>query len=784
MDKEPITHPDKEDEVIGEQNDAGEILLVETGDDSRRSPRAEMMARLLKRFSITHVFLLVNTLAIVALVVSVSYLPVRSSAIADYSKTGADTTTQKGDGLAGVATITDEQPESASWKQARVALAGGQYGSAFRHYSTLHRIALNSPDPDIVADLFQVRMAQCLEQLAKPLKARKLFQLATASRSPVIRGVANYHIAMAEERGGAYLRARRRAYLALASLAALTDRLGLETNCAFLIARVLTGRALSFYGKSKSIAWGSVVQSDPFSGLDEPGLRKLLTDGFSEPREAILGPKVQLVDRRDNIRRWTATCLQCSLDELLSEFATKAKTDLLWGDVEPAVRNRPVNARFRRVSGQRFCELAVGSAGLIVRFIGDAINIKDPAGCESLTQQRTLLVSEAILIWRRLFLRVPRDKRVAEGHFALALLQECSGDALGAIGQYQSTARNFSKARVASEALLRCARLRILELRDYSGACKDLLTLLDVYPDDSRSAEAYASLGEATMKSGRPAEALQVFKKLFFLSDSIELRLLASLGAGNCLYQLGKYDAVVKWLNDHMTLARKGGKSDLCRANLLLGRCHSRLGDTSKAVGAFKSVLAFNPSVAERIEVYLALAGAWRKCGDLTKALAASFRIAGSVKSDLHKSQLLLITAGIYRDMGLTEKAASYLKTNILKVSDPQLRARLRIEQARCYYDAGCFSRAHEILTEAPEMLASGDGAQEAACDLAETCLRIGQPAQAAIVAARVLKSSPEGPHAKRAREIMAEAYLDGREYEKAATALSGIPISELGVKP
>ena len=773
---------DKDATPAAEQSDADETSSGAGQSGSGKSSRIVAMAGPLKKLSVTHVFLLANTLAVVALVISVTSLPFRSSAVANQVNTSVAATTQKADVAEVVAPVTPRKLENASWKQARVAFGKKEYALALRHYSVLSRIALNSPEPDIVADLFQMRMAQCHEQLGKPSEAQKLFQVATASRSPVIRGLANYHMAMSEEREGHYLRARRRAYLAASALAALRSRLAMETNCAFLIARTLTGSALSFYGRGESVSWGSIRQSDPFTALDEGSLRRLLADGVKEPVQAVLGPKVQRAAQQDHTERWTATCLQTPLVELLTHFATKAKTDLRWISVDTAARNRPMNLQIRGASGQRLCELAAGSAGLIARFTGDAINVYDPSGCESLTEQRDLLVSEALVVWRRLFLRAPRDERIAAGHFVLALLQECSGDVVSAIGEYRSMARNFSNAPLAPQALLEGAKLRI-ELRDYSGARKELLALLDTYPDNSKSAEAYASLGEVTMKAGSPAEAFRVFKKLFFMSQSPQSRLSACLGVGKSLYKQGKYDAAVKWLGDHITLAADSGKGDLSQAYLLLGKCHSVLGNTPQAAAACQAVLATKPKADERIEACLVLAGALRSLGDLPKALAVSLQMVKEVESDPQKYQALLTAAGIYRAMGLPERGAAFLKTNILKISDPAMQAKLSIEQARCYLDAERFTDAYDILTAAPEMLSPGRGAQEAACDLAEVCLRIGRPDQAVVVAGRVLKSSPVGSHRKRARKLLAAAYLARQDYENAATTLSGIPLNQLGAK-
>jgi tetratricopeptide (TPR) repeat protein len=480
--------------------------------------------------------------------------------------------------------------------------------------------------------------------------------------------------------------------------------------------------------------------------------------------------------------RWTASCMQTPLVDMLGRFATAAQTDIRWVSVDTAVRDRPTSMRVRRVTGQRLCELATGSAGLIVRFTGDSVNIYDPAACDSLKQQRDLLISEAIVIWRRLFLLLPTDDRVADGHFALALLQECSGDVVGAIGEYRSMARKFSTSRLAPQALLEGAKLRI-GLSDYTGARKELLTLLDTYPGSSTSSEAYAALGEATIKAGESEEAFRVFKKLFFLSQSHESRLSASLGAGRALYEQGKYEPAVKWLGDHILLSAGGKKGDLSQAYLLLNRCYALLGETKKAILASQSVLATDPTPSERMEACLSLASAWRSTGDLPRALGASFKVFREAPSGLQKYQSMLMIAGIYRQMGLSDKGATFINANMMKVSDRQMRAMLRIEQARCYRDAGRLTNAYDILIQAPEMLSPGRDAREAACDLGEVCLQIGRPAQAIIVALAVLKGSPTGFHSKRARKVLADAYLEQKDYENAAATLSGMSINQLGAK-
>lgn len=772
MAKQSESHPDQE------------APAPTSGPDASDAPAAAEPNP--KKLSLTHVFLATNTLAIIALVVLVAWLPLRRSAVANQTQITIETPEIKPIGKAEKSETSAPAPQddsdTVSWARAAKAFGEKDYAAALGHYSVLYRIARNSPEPDIAGELFGLRMAQCLEQLGKPVEAGKLLQLAAAGRSPIVRGVANYHIAVSEMSQGLYMRARRRVYLAAAALAGLSRPAELESNCDFLVARIVTQKALSYFDKSDAIGWGSLGKADPFYGLDEVALRKLLRDGVEESFRPLLGPRIQQIRGTSHQDLWKVETLRTPISELLKGFATVAQTDLRWVSTSPAVRNRPVSLSLRGVSGQRLCELAAGSAGLIVRFSGEAVFVCDPAAYESLKQQRDLMVSEAVVVWRRLFLRSPRDSRITDGHFALAMLQACSGDTVGAIEGYRAMAAKFKTASLAPAALLEGAKLRIA-LRDYAGAGKELLTLLDTYPGAPVVAEAYSCLGQATMASGKPGEAFRLFKKLYFMSDSLKSKMAACLGAGKSLHKQGKYDAAVKWLDDYIALAKKAGKSDLSEVYILLGRCLSVLGQTRKAGEAFTAVLSNNPTHDQRIEASVALSGAWRRAGDLPRALALLLDMSKDLKTDAQKHQVFSMTAGCYRDMGLPELGAAFLKANILNVSESELRAKLQIDQARCYSDAGRFTTAHAILTEAPKKLSPGGQARRAACDLAEVCLRIGRPAQAAVVADGVLKLSPSGLYSKRARKILSRAHLAAGDYEKAVGALADIPIDQLGVK-
>ena len=736
----------------------------------------------------TQLFLIANTLAVVILAISIFRLPLRRiQASLSYQSGSSEESTKPSQGTDDLLAIIQSRPEdvkNVSWQKARAAFAKKDYTAAIAQYFPLSNLAKEVPSGELIYDFFQLRIGQCLMRMGKASQAEKYLVNASASESPAVRGAANYRLAVLEEQKEQYLQARMKAYQAASSFAALlSDSSIAQADCDFLIARALTKKTLSFYGMAHLIPWSDTQWVDPFVGLDEPDLRKLLGEAISESGQAMLGPKVQRASDQGPITRWTASCLQTSIADFLSCFASMARIDLRWYLVDKPVRSRPISLYFRRVTGQRLCELSSGSVGLVARFTGKAIIVHNPPAQQSMNRQRTLLLSESISAWRRLFLRMPQDKRIAEGHFALGVLYEYSGNTIDAINEYQLTARRFKEARIAPPSLLRSANLR-LGLRDYTGASADLTNLLDSYPDCKQSGYAYAALGEATMKSGLLDEALQIFKKLYFLDHSTPSRELACFGMGKCLYQKGNYKEAVEWINRYIVLSDKTGKKNLHEAYLLLGKSYAAEGLDSHAVRAFHLALSARPDPARRVETLVELAQAYRDSGDFTKAIVALRKIGRDARSQRWNYRILSLTAQCYRAMGLPEKGASFLRSSITSITDSRLQAQLGVELAQCYYEAELLPDAYDTLTDAIEALPPGNSAHKAACGLAEICLKIGKPDQAITLTRGVLNSSASQQWRKRAKNLLAAAYLAKQEYENITLTLSSMTTAQPGAKP
>lgn len=756
----------------------------ETGDQTPEPAEASGISRLaevrnlLKRLSLTQLLLLSNTVVVLVLVIFIMARDERKIVIIS--------------GEQGVQVVqkqaTDEpnaaaEESSVSWKQARDAYADGDYQVAMNQFRLLHKRASETPGPDVMADFFELRIAQCLGRLAKPEQSRTSLEKCVSSDSPIIRGVANYHLAMIDNLNHQYRQARLRGYLAIAALAAVDGKFAVEADCDFLIARTLTQEVLRISGRGGDVPWTKLRPSDPFASLDAVGLQELLGNSAGDWQTAVLAPSVKPVESDGIGRLWTATCSRSPLAELLEELAGRAGFDLQWDGVDEVVRSRPVKLYCRWASYQRLCEMAAGSVGLIARFTGDAVIVRDPTVYESLDEQRKLLTAEASSAWRRIFLRGESGDRVAEGHFALALLAECSSDTVAAIRDYEQTVSRFPTSPVAPLALLQGAKLRI-KLRDYAGARQGLTDLLDSYPNCRESGQAYAVLGEATLKAGAADEAFKIFRKLYYMHSSAESRAIACFGMGKSLFQLDRHFESAQWLTRYINSIKDSSyTANVAEAYLLLGKCHIATGDVSSAATAFRLALGAGLTSDRRVDAIIELGNVLQSLGELPMSLVVLSEALAQEGDDQRKYRILVMTAELYRRMELPDMGASFLRGKMSLVADHALKAQLKVHLALCYRDAERLIEAYETMSEVLHRLSTGEFAYRSACDMAEICVAINKPAEAVAIARSVLDRPGGAKWHGRARKILAEAHLAGGEYEKAALALAQTTTGKPGVK-
>ncbi|HUU10009.1 MAG TPA: tetratricopeptide repeat protein [Phycisphaerae bacterium] len=670
-------------------------------------------------------------------------------------------------------------PEALSLTVAEKACADGDYTAALDCYRRLIAKARlggsEEADADLVLDFLVLRLAQAQLRAGRTGEAKDQLNLLTDSRSPLVRGLACFQVAVLDLEEGQYLSARTQAYRALAILGASQKGAQLESACDFLVAVALSRKALVFYSRDADLPAPVIPESSLFSTLhSEDELRRVLSDGVDRLAGAALGPKLDAVVNGKAGPRWTVACGGAPVEELLCRLTGSANVNIVWKNVDPAARDRPLFMYGDKLSDQRVIEVACGTVGLMARLSGTEVTIHDPQGLASTADLRDLLLREAVSAWRRLLLRSSDAEQFAYGHFALGLLYECQNDKAGAMTEYQVLAGQFPRSSLSPLGRLRNASIRI-DFKDYAGARQELLELLNRHPAFQATDQVYLRLGEATMEAGLTDEAVATFKKLFDLEPALPVRLAACLKAGACCYRKADYEAAARWLGRYIDLSAGRTGDEPAQAALLLARSQSALGRFEPASAALTKALEAEPSEALRVDILLELARTLMRQDELAMAIAVVESIRrDSVPAD-KADEAVLLHAQILRAVGLADKAAMQLQAQMASATSDQNRARMAIELARCHIDAGKLMDAHRQLAAVLTDVGTGPLAIEAACELAEVCLKVGQADHAVSVCQHALSLPLPDATRRRLLNILGVAHVRMRDYDRAALAFSAL---------
>lgn len=661
----------------------------------------------------------------------------------------------------------------ATWETAELAYSQGRFIQAASLYTRLFETHRHVPEAATARDFYEFRIAQCLLRSSEHAKAQRLLLKNTGSASAVIRAAANYNLAVLDGAGGQHLSARRRAYRALAALGELQQAHALEGDCDFLSARAVTEKARSLHTDSSVVPWPEAQYIDPFVGLTEPGVRRLLDQGAAPPDPSEPASIEISSHRRDGRVVWRVHSRGASLADLLHQFAGRCGLDVRWDNVPESVRSQSADVYLHGASVQRVYEVACGLMGLMARFGWESVTVTDPrAAGAALSSQRELLLAEAASAWRRFPLRHPDDGRRAVGHFALGAIHEWAGDLGDAIQEYQLVARKFPTDEAAPAAMMRNARAR-MRLRDHAGAREVLLDLLDGYPYHPLADRVYLYLGEVSEEAGFDQEAVDVYQKLHYLNLSPRSRIEACLGAARGLFRLGEYARASRWLERYLEAARSVGEADLPGAYHLLGRAQAAVGNLPAAAAACEQALAHQPRSEQRQAALLTYARVQLDRGEYVSALQALERLREESLDEQGRYERLTLAARLYRETGVPAKAVTELRRAIPHLADVSLRARLGVEIARAHAEQGEWEATRLVLLEAVGKLPAGVEAERATCDLAEACLKAGRTAEAVRIARELYHGDVSESVREQARGLLVAAHVERKEYEAAAQAMA-----------
>lgn len=660
-----------------------------------------------------------------------------------------------------------------SWASAETAFAKRDYDQALERFSQLLLASRRVPAEAAAGEFFQYRIGQCFWQLGRVKQAREVLGRLQQSESAPIRAAANADLAHMDERAGQCLRTRTLACRALAALKAMEEVFDLEADCDYLMARALTEQVRSYHTSERRVPWSRQRTSDVFARRDEAGIRRLLDRQIASPGPARRGPTIEI---ERTAQGWRLAVHQAAVEDVVHQLASKAGRDVRWASVPPAVRRRLVSLHLLDVSEQRAFELTCGAAALLARFTWEQVVVHDPQSVASLVERKKLLGEAAVSAWRRFALRHSEDPRVPEGQFALAVLYEYADDVVAAMKQYQLVGRQYQdELRLAPQALIRSAELRIPGLRDFAGARADLQDVLDRYSGYAQVDRVYLLLGRFSMQAGQLDEAVKALRRLEDLDVSDTSRGAAYLELGDCHYRRGEYAEASRHLSKYLTGTEEHVGKSVVRAYLLLGRSEAAQAHRAAAAAAFRRALSARPLQDDYVEAILSLTEAQTEAEDYVGAMATIRRIENEELADAQRYRYLRTVATLYRSMGLPDRARAFLRQGGGSVRDRDLQARLAAEQARCLAEEGDLRGARDTLSEVLGRLNGGAAAREVSLDLAGICMRLLDYEQAIVLAREALRGACPAPARRRALKILGRAYLKTGKFRQAAEALTNL---------
>jgi tetratricopeptide (TPR) repeat protein len=326
---------------------------------------------------------------------------------------------------------------------------------------------------------------------------------------------------------------------------------------------------------------------------------------------------------------------------------------------------------------------------------------------------------------------------------------------------------------LAPFALLHSSKLKA-SLRDYPGAREDLKQLIEQYPDVEIYGQAYLRLADATMEAGLNAEAARLYQRVYNFGLSDESKTASSIGAARCLYETRAYEQAIKWLNRYLDLSKNSKNINLYSAYFLLGQSNLAMGKYQEASGAFEYALEQQSSREQYVEAIALLVEGYIEQENFIEALDTLESVRTVALSEGQSVEMLLLKCRIFRMLGLVDSAIVSLRDRAEFVSDLQLNVKMSFELARCYIAQGNLENARSELTKILGIVEPGPLTQQIAMELVDVCLKLKQGKQAVSVCLQLLESDVPEQQEQQVLKMLAAAYNQQKNYDKATLALSG----------
>lgn len=658
------------------------------------------------------------------------------------------------------------------------------YENAMIAYNRLYQALSEANTEQPITEFLYFRIACCLWEMRHTHQAEKIFRSLALSNLPLIRILANYYQARIELGRNQFLEARTYAYRASALTSAITADThwsqSIQKDCAFIIGQTLTRQTIILSHSDADIPdklWTLSEPLDPFSSLTKTQLSQLLESGTNQLNKALLSPQITRLESIDTTTRYSVTSYASSFEELVARFASKTDIDIEF-NLQPNSRDlikRPLCLYLPEATAYEFVSAAAGCLGLLAHINTQTektvVTFENPSDYTNLAENNAKLSEAAISLWQQYLIKYHDDKTVANANFSLALLLAQNGQTPQAIEQFKYVADRFSWSRLSPYALFHSSRLKA-DMQDYIGARQDLEQLVVQYDDMGLTPKAYLYLAQVSIKAGLYKQAAEIYNKVYNLDFSADSKAIAAFGAAKCSYQIKDYAASQNWLVRYINLIKDTNLGELHSAYLLLGKTQLALGDSQNACNAFNLAIAGQISDDDKMEVVSVLLENQKEKSDLIRAMDVLEAINPSQLSQEQSTNLLILKSQILRIMGLPDKAKEMLSSKINYIFKANLQSKAYSELAKCCIEISNVQAAYSHLTTAMSLVEPGLEANQTRLELAKVALMLGKNEQTISLCLQTLEMKTPDEIRKKALDLLASAYKDQKQLDKALKAL------------
>jgi tetratricopeptide (TPR) repeat protein len=209
-------------------------------------------------------------------------------------------------------------------------------------------------------------------------------------------------------------------------------------------------------------------------------------------------------------------------------------------------------------------------------------------------------------------------------------------------------------------------------------------------------------------------------------------------------------------------------------AYFLLGQSNLALGKYQQACDTFKYALQEQSSREQYVEAITSLVKGHIEQKHFVEALDTLESVRSVALSKEQSFEMLLLKCRILRMLGLLDTAIVCLRDRVEYISDPELNAKISFELALCHIANGNFESARSVLSGILSTVEPGPLAEQAAMELADVCLKLERSSQTISVCLQLLESGVSEQRKQEILRLLAAAYNQQKNYNKATLALSG----------